>query len=255
MYGRRRKPQLSQNFLRSRTLVQKLVRRSSIGKNDLVLEIGPGEGIITQELLQVARRVVAVELDGELFRCLKKRFGDNKKLTLFHGDALGHKLPLTPYKVFANIPFSIEGKMVRRLINSEHPSDDCYLVMRREVALRLGGINRASRFSISHQPWFSFEIAHRFLPCDFIPAPKVRAVMLRITRRIEPQLSVRDKERYQAFIRQGFGGGRRLRQNLKPFFDRDQLGQLGRRFGFSINDKPSDLRYGHWLVLFYYLRF
>src|SRR3990167_3306460 len=74
----------SQNFLFNRKLITKLVSRSSIGKKDTVLEIGPGRGIITQELLKVAAKVIAVELDSKLYLQLKEKFKNVKNLELVH---------------------------------------------------------------------------------------------------------------------------------------------------------------------------
>src|SRR5512139_1904971 len=114
MFTKKRKL-YSQNFLYNRKLVQHLVSGSSIAKNDLVLEIGPGEGIITNELVKSSRFVVAVEIDTEKYAYLKQKFNRINNLTLYLGDFLDFELPSLPYKVFANIPFSTEGKIIRKL--------------------------------------------------------------------------------------------------------------------------------------------
>lgn len=250
MFKPRRRPQLSQTFLHNRKLVKELVRRSSIDVQDLVLEIGPGKGIITRELLGVAGHVIAIELDHRLYQFLKQRFDRADKLTLFRADVLHLRLPLVSYKVFANIPFSIEGELVRKFINSHNPPDDCYLVMRKSVADRLGGIYQDGLFSITHKPWFEFEIFHRFQPRDFTPTPLVHPVMMRITRRETPLLPSQEQRAYTAFVRCTFGGGRRLQHNLRPFFRPEQLNRLARRYHFWVNSKPSDLTIHQWIVLF-----
>ncbi|MBI4035229.1 MAG: rRNA adenine N(6)-methyltransferase family protein [Candidatus Chisholmbacteria bacterium] len=229
MYQLRRRRQLSQVFLRNRILVRKLVRRSSIGPQDLVFEIGPGGGIITQELVKVARQVITIELDAHFYHFLRRRFAHARNLSLYHADALQYRFPSYPYKVFANIPFSIEGKLLRQLIDSQSPPQDCYLVMRRAVAERLGGIYKEGMFSITHKPWFRFEIFHRFHAHDFTPVSSVNPVMLRITKRDRPLLPLSSRISYSSFIRQAFVGGRRLRYNL---------------------NRPSHLTLEQWIKLF-----
>lgn len=105
LYKVRRKL-LSQNFLYNRTLVNSLVRNSSIGPTDTVLEIGPGKGFITSELLKISKKVIAVELDSKLVLHLKSIFYNFRNLKLYQMDFLEFSLPQKPYKVFANIPFS-----------------------------------------------------------------------------------------------------------------------------------------------------
>lgn len=119
-YKSRRKI-LSQNFLYNQTLIESLIRQSSIGSKDVVLEIGAGKGFITKELCRKSQNVIAIELDNKLFLHLKQFIGNNSKLELHQVDFLKFPLPKTPYKVFANIPFSIEGEIIRKLLDSIHP--------------------------------------------------------------------------------------------------------------------------------------
>ncbi len=241
---------LSQVFLKDSELVTSLVNRSSVGPNDLVLEIGPGTGIITDQLLKKAGKVIAVEKDFILFSQLIKRYANNSRIELYHGDILDLELPKEDYKVFSNIPFAIEGKLVRRLLKAEFPPTDAYLVMRREVAERMAGIPRKSLFSILHEPWFDLEIFHRFERNDFRPKPKVESVIFRFRRKRQPLIKEKNAELYKLLVRQGFGGGRRIRQNLAIIFSFNKLKQLARNHGFNINNKPSDLTLEQWLVIF-----
>jgi 16S rRNA A1518/A1519 N6-dimethyltransferase RsmA/KsgA/DIM1 with predicted DNA glycosylase/AP lyase activity len=133
MVSPRREPR-SQHFLWDRRLVDRLVRASSISPHDLVLEIGPGRGILTQALLQVAAPVVAVELDQKLYRSLHQTLGHCPTLDLVCGNFLDLPLPCQPYKVFANIPFHITGDIIRKLLECDAPPEDCYLLVQREAA-------------------------------------------------------------------------------------------------------------------------
>lgn len=209
MYTHWRRPELSQRFFHNRQLVQKLVRQSSIGSNDLVIEIGPGKGIITQELLVVAREVIAVELDERLYQYLYQHFSTATNLRLVRQDFLNFLLPQKSYKVFANLPFDVEGLIVRKLVDAPNPPQDCYLVVRRDVALRWAGISYRGQFSAKYRPWFEFSLIHKFRRQDFTPKPRVASVMLRIKRRDNPLLPWAQKNNYQRFIEDQFQSRRR----------------------------------------------
>ncbi len=242
---------LSQVFLKDRNLVSSLVEKSSIGVYDTVLEVGPGKGIITDELLKRAGRVIAVEKDPDLFRKLSQRYRENPSIELHNADILRFELPGFQYKVFSNIPFAIEGQLVRILIDHyRNPPVDTYLIMRRKVAERLAGISREGQFSVSHKPWFDLEIFHNFRRDDFKPKPKVECSMFRFMKKDKPLISDKDKRSYEFFVKSGFGGGGRLKQNILPFFTKDKFGRISQSLGFRPDDMPSQLNFKQWLELF-----
>lgn len=244
----------SQVFLKDRDLVVSLIERSSIGSRDIVLEIGPGQGIITRELVKRAGRVIAVEKDPQMCQALSGLVRDSNNLELYQTDALSFPLPKEPYKVFANIPFAIEGKLIRRLINAKNPPQDAYLVMRREVAERMAGVPKESQFSILHKPWFDFEIFHKFRRGDFKPKPRAESVMLKIRKKEKTLVDQEDARLFKLLVEQGFGGGRRIRQNLSLAFSSRQLKQLAQENNFHLSDKPSDLTLEQWLAVFEFFR-
>jgi 23S rRNA (adenine-N6)-dimethyltransferase len=251
VYKQRRK-ELSQVFLHSPELVKRLIGRSSIEHSDLVIEIGPGEGVITTFLIERAKTVIAIERDPVLYSRLKQQFRRYPHLNLVRADFLSFQLPNKPYKIFANIPFSIEGKIVRKLIDAPSPPEDCYLILRKEVAERLAGIPRNGQFSILHKPWFHFEIFHRFKRSDFTPKPRVESVMLRFVKRQFPLLPEREKLRFQQFIISAFGGGRRMQQNLSRVFPPHRIQQLRQQLRFGLDARPTDLSLEQWISLYRY---
>lgn len=249
LYKLRRKV-LSQNFIYNRILIKKLVRESSIGFQDTVLEIGSGKGLITLELLNLAKRVIAVEIDPKLALHLEKFLGKNPKLDIYFANFLEFHLPKTSYKVFANIPFSVEGKIIRKLINDKNPPQDCYIVIRRDLAERLSGKYHENQFSLKYKPWFDFRIIHYFKKSDFIPKSRLDCVLWRFTKKLNPILSSDEKVEYQKFIEIAFGQGLPIKQNLKKFLHGRQIDYISRNFGFSLNSKPSYLSLEQWLKLY-----
>lgn len=243
---------LSQNFLKSRKLVQKLVGFSSIDKNDLVYEIGPGKGIITEELASKASRVVAVEIDPFLVQYLKQKFGDNGQVQVINQDFLSFEIYSNNYKVFSNLPFSIEGLAIRKLLDSKSPPKDAYLIMQKEVAERLSGYQREVEFSTLHKPWFEFEILHHFSKFDFQPVARVDSVFLRISKRNGFLLPPIYRKAYELFVKSGFRGGSRLAENLSGVLGKQQFQKAARVINFPAKAKPSDLDLEQWVRLFEY---
>ncbi|KKR30766.1 hypothetical protein A2715_02020 [Candidatus Woesebacteria bacterium RIFCSPHIGHO2_01_FULL_39_32] len=192
----------SQNFLFNRKLITKLVSRSSIGKKDTVLEIGPGRGIITQELLKVAAKVIAVELDSKLYLQLKEKFKNVKNLELVHDKFSNFKLPLYPYKVFANMPFVITADVIRKL-TSDNNFQEGYLVVQKEAAKKFIGLPYDSKnqmLATLLKPWFEINVCWEFNRYDFVPLPSVDTTMIRIIRVKKPVIDQNRARLYKDFV-------------------------------------------------------
>lgn len=249
MYAQRRR-RLSQNFLTDRRLIGWLVGASSVSLGDTVVEIGPGKGFLTGVLLRAGARVIAIELDAKLVLHLRRFFPAHPRLTLHHGDFLDHALPATPYKVFANIPFAIEGQIVRKLLDAPNPPEDSYLVVRQSLAERLSGLPHQNQFSLRHQPWFDFAIVHRFHPADFTPQPRVASVLWRIKRREQALLPLDEQARYHRFIETAFAQGQPLGSGLRPLLPHATLRRLYTDLCFTPQTKPGYLTLDSWLTIY-----
>lgn len=178
----------SQNLLHSRKLVAALVGRSSIGRDDLVIEIGPGKGIITEALAERSGHVLAIEKDPHHAEIVRQRFADRPNVTVFAYDFLAFPLPESSFKVFANIPYRITTAIVSKLTTGLAPPLDTYLIMQREAAEKFAGIGNASMLSMAMKPWFEQSIEHEFQRRDFRPQPSVDSVLLRLRLREHPLL-------------------------------------------------------------------
>ena len=250
MVSKWRRHQRSQNFLHDRRLVQRLFRQFHPAQNDTVLEIGPGNGIITQELLGLVRDVIAVEIDSALCQLLLQKFDRQPGLLLFNADFLTFPLPSTPYSVFANTPFAIEGELIRKLLDGENPPREAHLVVRQDAGERWVGHQKESCFSVLRKPWFDMVVSHRFKRADFQPKPRVNAILITVVKRDTPLVGESERPHYNQFIRQGFGGGRRINTNLRPFLSSSQLKGFSQEHQFSDKAKPTDLSFHQWLQLF-----
>ena len=174
---------------------------SGILWNDTVLEIGAGRGIITEGLLSVSKKVIAVEVDKDIFALLSSRLGSKKALELVCGNFLDFDLPKEPYKVFSNIPFSITGEIIKKLLFSNNPPDTCNLIIQKEAGEKfMVNKRKNSMLSILFYPWFEIKIGHIFNRTDFKPVPSVDLCLLQIVKRTTPLISKESINKYRDFV-------------------------------------------------------
>jgi 23S rRNA (adenine-N6)-dimethyltransferase len=246
----------SQNFLRDPALVASLLDTCDIGLGDVVYEIGPGKGMLTEQLALRCKQVIAIEKDSRLAELLRWRFAGWPHVAIHQGDFLEYPLPHhRPYNVVANIPFNITAGIVNRLTMAECPPGDAYLAMQREAAEALLGVPHESLRSLLLKPWFEVEIVHRFRRGDFVPVPRVDVVMLRLRKRGPPLVGSRERRCFRDFTVYLFTAWRpTLFSTLTSIFTRQQLRHLRHDLGFDLDVTPTSLPFGQWLTLFEYFK-
>jgi 16S rRNA (adenine1518-N6/adenine1519-N6)-dimethyltransferase len=188
---------LGQHFLYERGIVQRLVRQAAIGRDDLVLEIGPGLGILTSELLGRAGRVVAVELDARLAAHLRRFFGADPRLRLVEGNALDLATadlipPGEPFVVAANLPYAVGSAVIRHLLEQPHRPRRLAVMLQKEVAERI--VARPPEMSIlgvACQFYAEGRLAFDVPPEVFLPPPTVESAVILLDVRPEPLLPTR----------------------------------------------------------------
>ena len=192
---------VSQNFLTSAKTIQKLLRLTSICNDDHLIEIGAGKGHITKELVKTCRSVCTYEIDGKLFEHLHNRFDGTDNISLNKCDFLKATLPKSgSYKVFSNIPFSITSEIIRKLTSCNNPPQEAWLVMEKGAAKRFMGSPCDTLASILIKPFFETSIVYHFSRQDFHPAPSVDVVLLHLTRKTEPDISVGEQKSFTDFV-------------------------------------------------------
>ena len=244
---------LSQNFLKHPALAASLLERCNLDAGDVVYEIGPGKGMLTEPLALRCRRVIAVEKDPRLADRLRRQFAATPQVTIHQGDFLDYPLPHGPYKVVANIPFNITAAIVNKLVSSVWPPEDAYLTMQREAADVLLGEPHESLRSVLLKPWYDMEIVHRVRRTDFIPAPRVDVVMLRLRKRGPPLVSGADRQRFRDFVAHVFTAWQpRSGSALHGVFSRRQLRRISGDLGidFEVLPTPTAIPFDQWLRLF-----
>src|SRR5947209_8148600 len=245
----------AQNFLKDPCLVASLLARCGIDHDDVVYEIGPGKGIITEQLARRCKHVVAIEKDPCLSALLLQQFADRPNVTIHECDFLHYHLPRKPYKVFANIPFNITTAIVTKLTSAEYPPEDAYLVMQKEAADRFLGKPHESLYSVLLKPWFEVELVHRFRRKDFVPEPQVDVVMLRLRKRGPPLVKRVDRQSFRDFVVYSFTTWRpTLGDILKGILTGQQLKHVRRALGVDLDATPTSLTFEQWLNVFEYFK-
>lgn len=243
--------QHSQNFLTNTNLVRQLVRDSGIGHNDTVLEIGPGKGIITRALADCAGRVLAIEKDEALAAELSRPGHLPGNVIVLAGDVLEAQLPVTPFKVFANIPFRHTAAIIGKLTTGSAPPRESWLVVQREAADRYELSARNSMQAITLASRFDITIRHEFSRSDFTPQPNVDAVLMRISAMDRPLIRPEHHRKFVQFVDVVFSAWQQtLKQSIKARLPRRSADRIVRVPGIWWHQSVSTIPLDQWIRLF-----
>lgn len=249
----RAKKHLGQNFLADRGAIAAVAEAAAVGRGDLVLEIGPGTGNLTEELLSRGARVVALEKDAELLPVLRGRFLaqiESGQLDLREGDALefdASSLPAGEWKLVANIPYYITGAILERYLGGARQPSRASLLVQKEVAERAAAKSgRESLLSISVKAYGEPRVARKVPAGAFRPAPKVDSAVLAVDSVSRERLGGVPDERFFSVVRRGFAHPRKfVRRNLEGLVGDAEFA----RCGVPEKARAEDLSLGAWVCL------
>ena len=213
-----------QNFLIDTHVLEKIVDAADIGKDDLVLEIGPGIGTVTQYLCEAARQVIAVEIDRKLIKILKDTLSAYDNVEVINEDILKvdiaalveEKNEGKPIKVVSNLPYYITTPIIMTLLEKRVPVTDMTLMMQEEVARRMQaapGNKDYGALSLAVQ-YYSVPYIAAFVPQNcFMPRPKVGSAVVNLKCHKNPPVEVMDEELMFKLIKASFAQRRKTLQN------------------------------------------
>jgi len=257
----RAKKNLGQNFLKSQSALRVMCSAGDVNKKDIILEIGPGKGALTEKLLEKADTVVAVEKDHNLFNFLQEKFHEeikNNKLILIESDILkfdpasvifnfcsgprtredeepdhSQKLKLlrrVTYKLIANIPYNITGAIFKKFLSSDFQPEKMILLVQKEVAERIVcRNNKESILSLSVKaygtPKYIMKVNKRF----FTPSPKVDSAIIAINNISKKNFkNISEENNFFNIIKMGFAHKRKiLRKNLENLSKSQEFLEVG----------------------------
>jgi 23S rRNA (adenine-N6)-dimethyltransferase len=240
---------LSQNFLVDHRAIDALVGGSGVAEGDLVLDIGAGNGLISQALARRGATVVAIERDPALALRLRARFGTWPAVTVVEDDVLTTPLPSEPFRVVANIPFGITTKILRRLLEDAAGLTRADVIVQAEVARKRGTRGRGTLLNACWEPWFEFGTGARIPATAFRPRPRVDAAVLIVARRDPPLLDPASRREYTAFVTAAFEGARPTVASALTL-PRAKFAALASELGFGVAALPSQLDVAQWVALF-----
>ncbi len=209
---------LGQNFLHDPNMLDKIVSIAELTPNDLVLEVGPGTGLLTERIAKVAKQLTSIEVDERLQPVLEDIVAQNPNLTIRYQDILTldvNKLyENQPYVVVANLPYYITSAIMRHLLESDHRPTRMVLTMQMEVAERMiAKPDDMSILSVSVQVFGRPQIAARLNPSVFWPRPEVESAVVRIDIYDKPIVDISDYKTFFRVVRAGFGQKRKQLKN------------------------------------------
>lgn len=253
----RTKKRLGQNFLIDGEVISDILNYANISANDTVIEIGPGVGFVTEQLVKHAKKVIAIELDEEAIKELKKL--DAPNLEIIHNDILKTDLSSLcqeDIKIVANIPYYITSPILAHLLGeiddlknkNRAKIKDIILMVQEEVALRMVANENSQGkqyglLTILSQFWADVKILRTVGRKCFYPAPKVTSALVKLDVRKEPLLKLSDYSHFRKTIRAGFAQRRKNIKNclLNGGFPKEKVLNALSKLGIDENTRGEKL--------------
>ncbi len=258
------KKSLGQNFLINQGILDKIVQAVEVGPEDIIIEVGPGTGNLTEKLAKGAGQVIAIEKDSRLIELLKEKFkGSN--VEIIEGDALkvdiGNLLPTSiskaygsrvNYKVVGNIPYYITSSLLRTIFEKWPKPRLIVLTVQKEVAKRIvAKPPEMNLLALSVQFYSEPKIIGYISRGSFRPMPKVDSAIIRLTTN-DRQPATEESQRFFKVAKAGFSGKRKqLVNNLSKNFGiiREDLLKIFEKSGLKHNVRAENLSLNQWLIL------
>ena len=244
-YGITANKSLGQNFLVDDKIVENIVKSANIQKDDIVIEIGPGLGTLTNELLKVAKKVICVELDERMIKILKERFLLYDNIQIINEDILKVDLRkivqeessndnVGSFKIVANLPYYITTPIIMKLLEKEKCYESITVMVQKEVAERLCAVpGQRNAGAITYTVDY-YSKAEKILDVpkeSFIPSPEVDSEVIKLTIRNAPRVQLKNEEAFFKIIKLAFMQRRKtllnaLSANTDIFKNKEQIKEI-----------------------------
>ncbi len=249
------KKSLGQNFLTSIPARNAIVKAGNIVKDDTILEIGPGKGMLTEKLLESEAKVIAVEKDTNLITYLSEKFADkikNKQFILINEDILKYSADKIKgeYKIVANIPYNITGAIMEKFLSDKKQPSEMVLLVQKEVAERIVARDeKESILSLSIKVYGEPKIVYRVNKGSFFPIPKVDSAVIHIKNISKSNFkSKKHEERFFEIVKVGFSHKRKvLISNLKGKFEKVDWKDVFLNNNLDEKTRAEDVNLKDWL--------
>lgn len=243
-----------QNFLITEKVLEEIIILANLKKTDIVLEIGPGLGVLTERLLEQAGRVIAVERDPKLYNFLKKRFAEKNNLELILSDALDWSpstigLEAGQYQIVANLPYAITAPFLTRFLTQMPAPSRMILMLQKEVADKLKtGAGEMSLLATLVQFYTQVKTAFKVSRGHFWPQPIVDSAVVDF--KWQPLDKIENLQAVWPLVQTGFSSPRKkLKNNLSGRWPQEDWSGRWERLGWEDGRRAEDLNPQDWLDL------
>lgn len=236
---------MGQNFLIDRNILNKIITASDLKNTDIVLEVGPGIGVLTQQLAKNASKVIAIEKDHDMINILNETLAGFKNIEVIEGDALEviKSSSYKAYKVIANIPYYLTSHLIRVLLELKNPPKEIVLLIQKEVAQRIcAKPPHMNLLAVSVQYYATPKTISYVSKNCFLPAPKVDSAIIKITPHpktlLAPSSQNFSDEEFFKIVKAGFSHARKqLINNLSKELKMERL--VAEKWLLQNNIKPN----------------
>ncbi len=252
------KKSLGQHFLNSDYVPKKMCDAANLEAGDIVLEIGPGTGALTQEILARGANVIALEADLRAIESLNETFAAEiaaGQLVIHHHDARTIDPPQfglkhQQYKVVANIPYYISGLLFRTMLETDCQPNTLVFLVQKEVASRIAKDKKESLLSLSIKCYGKPSYVATIARGHFTPPPKVDSAIIAVTDISKSAFATMSERDFFILLHLGFGQKRKqLLSNLSKTYSREQLEEIFNEVGLALNIRAEDVSLHLWLTL------
>ena len=250
---------LGQHFLSDSRIAGRILAAADLSPDDLIVEIGPGRGVLTKRLVDRVKRVVAIELDGQLAAELPSRLESPANLICVEADARDVELtrliaPETSYKVVANLPYYAANPIIRRLLESQPKPELLVVMVQQEVAKNMvAKPGSMGILSVATQFYAKAKMVCSVPPKSFRPPPKVTSAVVRLDVLPEPTVKVDSEEEFFQVVRAGFAAPRKqLRNSLSQGLGIEPVagGKILEQAGIDATRRPQTLDIPEWAMIY-----
>ncbi|MBE6072000.1 MAG: 16S rRNA (adenine(1518)-N(6)/adenine(1519)-N(6))-dimethyltransferase RsmA [Clostridium butyricum] len=250
---------LGQNFLIDDSVLDDIVNGADVNEEDFVIEIGPGVGTLTAQLLMKAKKVTSIELDNDLIPILETELGEHENFSLIHKDALKvdfEKLigDEESVKLVANLPYYVTTPIIVKLLKERYRFKSLTIMIQKEVAERINAEPDCKEYgslSVLVQYYCNTNIVRMVPPTCFIPRPKVESIVIRLDRLEKPRVETKDEKLMFELVRAGFNMRRKTLWNAAKTLklEKEKLEEAFEKSGVDPKRRAETLTLEEFAVL------
>ena len=252
MYKFDYKKNLGQNFLQDKNIIDKIVNAPDYGDNNLVIEIGPGAGALTKELLKKVDRAILYEVDTRLEKILNKELSTFVNYELIFDDFLNRdvnkdisKYDFDNLYIVANLPYYITTPIITKIINDKIPTNEIVIMIQKEVADRFSakpGSKEYGQITVFLNYFFDIDNVCNVSKNCFFPKPKVDSAVIKMKRK-ESNDYIKNFDVFNKLVKDSFRFKRKTIKNNLVGYDLDIISNILSKYGFDINTRSENIPY------------